>query len=69
MRLNNEGKIIAYDKAIGKKSAIKKTLDTMELHCDNGKDYSGKCFICHSNNLSFSYTISSVSKYMATAEK
>ena len=51
MRLNNKGKIIAYDKAIGKKSAIKKTLDTMELHCDNGKDYGGKCFICHSNNL------------------
>lgn len=51
MRLNNEGKIIAYDKAIGKKSAIKKTLDTTKLHCDNGKDCGGKCFICHSNNL------------------
>ena len=30
---------------------MSKTLDTMELHCDNGKDYGGKCFICHSNNL------------------
>lgn len=51
MHLNNEEKIIAYDKAIGKKYAIKKTLDTTKLHCDNGKDYGGKYFIFHSNNL------------------
>ena len=52
MRLNGKGKIIAYTKTIGKNAAIKKTLDTMEEHCDNGKNYSGKCWICHSNNLS-----------------
>lgn len=52
MRINKEGKIIAYDKVMGKKAAITKTLDTMEAHCDNGKNYSGKCWICHSNNLS-----------------
>lgn len=23
----------------------------MEEHCDDGKNYSGKCWICHSNNL------------------
>ena len=51
MRLNSKGKIIAYTKTIGKAAAIKKTLDTMEEHCDDGKNYSGKCWICHSNNL------------------
>ena len=51
MRLNSKGKIIAYTKTIGKAVAIKKTLDTMEEHCDDGKNYSGKCWICHSNNL------------------
>ena len=50
MRLNSKGKIIAYTKTIGKAAAIKKTLDTMEEHCDDGKNYSGKCWICHSNN-------------------
>ncbi len=49
MRLDSDGKIIAYDKVRGKKAAVKRTLDVMEKHAKNGKDYSGKCFICHSN--------------------
>lgn len=49
MRLDDEGKIIAYDKVRGKKAAIKTTVDTMEKHAEGGAAYSGKCFICHSN--------------------
>ena len=49
MRLDDEGKIIAYDKVRGKKAAIKTTVDTMEKHAEGGASYSGKCFICHSN--------------------
>ncbi len=49
MRLDDGGRIIAYDKVRGKKNAIKRTLDTMEEHAQGGRDYSGKCFICHSN--------------------
>ncbi len=49
MRLDDAGKIIAYDKVRGKKMAIRKTVDTMEEHAENGRNYSGKCFICHSN--------------------
>lgn len=48
MRLDDKGRIIAYDKARGKKNAIKTTVDTMEAHAKDGKEYSGKCFICHS---------------------
>ena len=49
MRLDDEGKIIAYDKVRGKKAAIKRTVDTMEKHAEGGASYSGKCFICHSD--------------------
>ena len=49
MRLDDRGRILAYGKVRGKKNAIKTTLDTMEQHADGGTDYTGKCFICHSN--------------------
>lgn len=51
MRLDDVGKIIAYDKVRGMKAAIKKTVDTMEAHAIDGKNYCGKCFISHSNCL------------------
>ena len=49
MRLDDRGRIIAYDKVRGKKAAIARTVDTMERHAVGGRDYSGKCFICQSN--------------------
>lgn len=49
MRLDDKGSIIAYSKAHGKVSAIKTTVNTMEEHAIGGRDYSEKCFICHSN--------------------
>lgn len=52
MRLNDEGRIIAYDKVRGRKSAIRTTVERMVQHAEGGTDYSGKCFICHSNCLS-----------------
>lgn len=51
MHLNRQGKIIAYDKARGKKNAIKKTLEEMKQHIQNGLEYRGKCFINHSKCL------------------
>ena len=51
MKINNQGKIIAYDKAFGKKRAVEKSLDTMEKNAVDGKNYSGKVFISHSNTL------------------
>lgn len=49
MRLDDSGHIIAYDKVRGKKKALERTLDIMAAKAQNGADYSGKCFICHSN--------------------
>lgn len=51
LMIDNEGKIIAYDKVRGKKKAMLATVKQMEDYADNGNDYDGKCFICHSNCL------------------
>ncbi len=51
MRLDDAGRIIAYDKVRGRKNAIARTVDTMEKHAQGGAAYAGKCFICHSNSL------------------
>lgn len=52
MRLDHAGKIVAYSKVRGKKAAIRETVSEMLLHADGGADYSGKCFVCHSNCIS-----------------
>lgn len=49
MRLNDNGKIIAYDKVRGRKNAIRTTVQTMLTHARDGADYHDKCWICHSN--------------------
>ena len=49
MRLDDAGKIIAYGKIRGKSNAVETTIDTMEQHAEGGVNYSGKCFVCHSN--------------------
>jgi len=51
MRLDDLGRIYAYDKVRGKKKAIQTTVDLMEKHAIGGRDYADKCFICHSNCL------------------
>ena len=49
MRLNDEGRIIAYDKVRGKKKAVAETTRIMLQHAQGGADYDGKCYICNSN--------------------
>lgn len=51
MRLDDKGRIIAYDKVRGKKNAIARTIETMQRHAEGGELYAGKVFICHSNCL------------------
>ena len=51
MRLDDKGRIIAYDKVRGKKNAVARTVETMKRHAENGENYAGKAFICHSNCL------------------
>ena len=49
MRLDDKGRIIAYDKVRGKKNAVARTVETMKRHAEGGEAYAGKVFICHSN--------------------
>ena len=51
LRLNDAGKIIAYDKVRGKRNAISYIMNKMAAHAVDGEDYSGKVFICHSNTI------------------
>ena len=45
MKLNKDGKIIVYSKAFGRKNAIRKTVEEVMKHIQNGKDYQGKLWI------------------------
>ena len=49
LRINAEGRIIAYGKVRGKKAAIQTTVDAMERNALGGLSYDDKCFISHAN--------------------
>ncbi len=51
MHLDKSGKIVAYQKARGKKNAILKTIEELKNHAENGILYNNKLFISHSNQL------------------
>jgi DegV family protein with EDD domain len=51
MRLNQEGKIVAYDKVRLTKNAIKETVSTILNNIQNGNEYDGKMFIYHSESI------------------
>lgn len=48
MNMNIEGKLIPRKKIRGKPAVIKALVDSMEETAENGRDYSGKCYMCHS---------------------
>ena len=49
LRINAEGRIIAYGKVRGKKAAIRTTVEAMEQNALGGLAYDDKCFISHAN--------------------
>ena len=49
MHLDENGKIIAYDKVRGKKNAVNETVKTMKELIPEGENYTGRCYIGHSN--------------------
>ncbi len=49
LNVNDEGKLIAREKVRGKKRVIKRIVEVMEEHAENGLDYSGKVFISNSD--------------------
>ena len=49
MHLDENGKIVAYDKVRGVKNAVQRTVSEVIENADNNKNYNGKFFIAHSN--------------------
>lgn len=48
LNVNNEGRLIPREKIRTKKKVIKRIVEQMEQNAQDGHDYSGKCFLCHS---------------------
>lgn len=51
IEVNSEGKLVVREKIRTKKKAIKTQAEKMKIHAQNGTDYSGKCFLSHSDCL------------------
>lgn len=49
LRLNIDGRIIAYDKVRGKRAAMQKTVDEIARLAEDGVNYAGKIFLSHAN--------------------
>ncbi|MBE6559500.1 MAG: DegV family protein [Ruminococcaceae bacterium] len=48
LNMDFEGHLIPREKIRPKKKVINRIVEMMKEHAENGTDYSGKCFICHS---------------------
>ena len=48
LNVDNVGKLNPREKLRGKKKVIQRIVEMMEQHAENGLNYSGKCYICHS---------------------
>lgn len=48
LNVSVEGKLVPREKIRSKKRVIQAIVDRMEQYADGGRDYSGKCFLCHS---------------------
>lgn len=48
MNVSHEGRLIPREKIRTKKKVIHAIVDKMAAYADNGLEYSGKCYMCHS---------------------
>ncbi len=48
LNMNAEGLLIPREKVRTKKRVKERLIQMMEQHAENGSDYSGKCYLCHS---------------------
>ena len=48
LNMDLNGKLQLREKIRGKRKVIQRIVEKMELHAQDGRNYSGKCYICHS---------------------
>ena len=46
--MDYKGRLIPRQKLRGKPAVIREIVEKMKLYAQDGTDYSGKCYICHS---------------------
>lgn len=51
LNMDNLGKLKLREKIHGKKKAIHHIVSMMEAHAEDGLNYHGKCYICHSDSV------------------
>lgn len=49
LNMDLNGKLQPREKIRGKRKVIQRIVEKMEQHAENGHNYSGKCYICHSD--------------------
>ena len=60
LNMDNLGKLKPREKLRGKKRVIQRIVEMMKVHAEDGLDYSGKCYICHSMCLEDARTVASL---------
>ncbi len=60
LNVSNDGRLIVRQKVHGKKKLFKEMLSKMEENAIDGLNYSGKCFMCHSDSLEDAKTMASL---------
>lgn len=59
LNMDNLGKLKPREKLRGKKRVIQRIVEMMAVHAEDGLNYSGKCYICHSMCLADARTVAS----------
>ena len=59
LNMDNLGKLKPREKHRGKKRVIQRIVEMMTIHAEDGLNYSGKCYICHSMCLEDAQTVAS----------
>lgn len=49
LNMNSEGKLIPRQKVRTKRKVMAEIVNKMAEHADGGEEYSGKCYVCHSD--------------------
>jgi len=60
LNMDREGHLAPREKIRGKKNVIKRVVEKMELHAENGLAYSKKCFLSHSMCLEDARTVAAL---------
>lgn len=60
LNMDNNGKLKPREKIRGKKKVMERIVEMMEEHAENGLDYNGKCYICHSDCLEDAKTVAAL---------